>query len=383
MRQLRSVGAGILSFLLISSMVYAAADRDVRLTELESQMKQVGTETAMGTFGAQTALARPNVDGKKWFFTFDLLFWRTKVGGTDYAYTDNDVFATLPHKGRKKHIEFDWDWGLRFGLGYNFDHDGWDFQGQYTWYDTNGSDSTRAGQNSSVVPLRGSPSITNDPATPNVQTPFVVCTSAKSMFDFDYNNIDLELGRDFYVSSTLSLRPFWGLKSAWIDQKQTTRYTGGTPFPLQNMIVFGLGGNTVHVKDTCDFWGLGPRTGVDTRWYMGHGVSIFGNISGALLFGYFNVDHNEKFSLRETARIHLHANRHAFSPTVQFQMGLRYDTYLHNDRHHIGVGLGFEGQYWWRQNQMLRVNDFSELKYERYSEDLAFYGITGDIKFDF
>lgn len=64
-------------------------------------------------------------------------------------------------------------------------------------------------------------------------------------------------------------------------------------------------------------------------------------------------------------------------------MGLRYDTYLHNDKHHIGIGLGFEGQYWWRQNQMLKIDDFDELKYERYSEDLAFYGITGDIRFDF
>lgn len=384
MRQLRSIGAGILSFLLISSMGYAAADREVRLCELENQMKQVGTETEMGTFGARTALARPNVDGKNWFVMFDLLFWKTKVGGTDFAYTDNDLFAALPHKGRMKHMEFDWDWGLRFGLGYHFEHDGWDLQAQYTWYDTDGSDSTRAGQNSSVIPLKGSAFITNNPANPD-ESPFINCASAKSMFDFKYNNIDLELGRDFYVSSTLSLRPFWGLKSAWIDQKQTTRYTGGGTFNLENIdvIALGLGGNTVHVKESCDFWGLGPRTGVDTRWYMGNGISIFGNISGALLLGYFDVDHRERFSLLESSRIHLHANRHAFSPTVQFQMGLRYDTYLHNDRHHIGVGLGFEGQYWWRQNQMLKIDDFEAFKYERYSEDLAFYGITGDIKFDF
>ncbi|MCB1072291.1 MAG: MOMP family protein [Chlamydiales bacterium] len=384
-RQLRSIGAGVLSLLMFSTLGYAAADREVRLTELENQMKQVATETEMGTYGANTALARPNVDGESWFFTFDLLFWRTKVGGTEYAYTDNDVFAALPHKGRKKHIEFDWDWGLRFGVGYNFEHDGWDLQAQYTWYDTNGSDSTRAGQNSSVIPLRGSASITDDPATPAVETPFISCASAKSMFDFEYNNIDVELGRDFYVSSTLSLRPFWGLKSAWIDQKQTTRYTGGGTYTIPGLgtLALGLGGNTVHVKESCDFWGLGPRTGVDTRWYVGNGVSIFGNVSGALLFGYFDVDHKERYSFLASNRIHLHANRHAFSPTVQFQMGLRYDTYLHNDRHHLGIGFGFEGQYWWRQNQMLKIDDFEELKYERYSEDVAFYGLTADVKFDF
>ncbi len=383
MRQLRSLGAAILSLLMISSIGYAAADREVRLNELENQMKQVGTETIIGTYGANTALARPDVEGKDLFLIFDLLFWRAKVGGTGYAYTDSDPLANLPHRGKKKHMEFNWDWGLRFGLGYNFEHDGWDILGRFTWFGTSGSDSTRAGLNSSVIPLRGSASITNDPANPAEQTPFVLCTSAKSMFDFEYDSIDIELGRDAYVTSTIALRPFWGLKSAWLDQKQKTRYTGGGITNLPGITILGLLGNTVHIGESCDFWGLGPRTGIDSRWYMGSGLSIFSNISGALLFGYFNVDHKERYSANPAARIHLHANRHAFSPTVQFQMGMRYDTYLHNDQHHLTIGIGFEGQYWWRQNQMLKIDNFSELKYERYAEDLAFYGITGNVRFDF
>jgi len=32
---------------------------------------------------------------------------------------------------------------------------------------------------------------------------------------------------------------------------------------------------------------------------------------------------------------------------------------------------------------MLKIDDFEELKYERYSEDVAFYGFTADVKFDF
>lgn len=376
--------AGIVSLLMLSSLGYAAADREVRISELENQMKQVGTENSMGTFGANTASARPDVDGRGWFITFDLLFWRSKVGGTEYAYTDQDPVAQLPVKGSKKHIEFDWDWGIRAGLGYNFDYDGWDMRGQYTWWDSNGSDSTRSGISNIVVPLRGSAFLTDIPTTGVNESPFLFCTSAKSMFDVDYQAIDLELGRDYYMSSTLSFRPFWGLKSAWMDLEQKTRYTGGGALSGgQGVSILGILGNTVHVKEKSDFWGIGPRTGVDTRWYVGQGFSVFGNVAGSLLWGFFDVDHREKYSAVEASRIHLHANRHAFSPTMQFQLGLRYDTYLHHDKHHLGLGVGFEGQYWWRQNQMLKVNDSSELKYDRYSEDLAFYGITTDLRWDF
>lgn len=375
-RYLRGIGAGILSFLVLSSQMFAAADREVRLNELEHQMKQVGTETAIGTYGANTATARPEVDGTNWFLTFDLLYWRARVGGTEYAYTDQDRAATLPIKGRKKHMEFSWDWGIRAGLGYKFEHDGWDFHGEYTWWDTSGSDSVRAGLNSSIIPTRGSSSITG-------ASPFIYCTSAKALYDLEYQAVNLELGRDYYVSSTVSLRSHWGVKTAWIDQEERVRYTGGDPSQNANLTFLGLQGNTVHVKDYCDYWGIGPRTGIDTRWYMGNQLSIFGNVAGSLLWGHFDINHKEDYTASHDGRIKLSANRHAFSPMVQFQLGMCYDTYFQHDEHHIVLALGFEGQYWWRQNQMLKIQDMAELRYERYSEDLAFYGITGSFRWDF
>ncbi|NGX50921.1 MAG: hypothetical protein K1060chlam2_00773 [Chlamydiae bacterium] len=362
--------------LITSSAVYAAMDMDSRVTQLEDQMTQVRTETAMGTYGANTASARAEVDGRGWYFKADLLYWHAKVGGTEYAYTDQDPVATLPISGRTKDIDFGWDWGFRVGLGYNFDHDGWDMNVQYTYFDSNGSDSTRPGSNSSVVPLRGSSRITSN-LSGNPE--FTYCEGAKSQYDFDYQAIDLELGRAYFISGKLSFRPHWGLKSAWIDQSQLVRYTGGSPFDNR----LGLEGNTVSVKDSCDFWGLGPRVGVDSKWHLGNGFSIFGNVAGALLYGLFDVDHKENFSNDLDATIKLHANRHAFSPTVQMRLGLRYDRYIRDNKQHIGIGLGFEANYWWRQNQMLKIDDSFVLKYERYSEDVSMHGITLDFKWDF
>lgn len=373
-------------FCLVSSSVFGAMDRDSRVSELENQMSQVATNTSMDTFGANTASARPNVvNGVNWFITLDALFWRTRVGGTEYAYSDQGPTATLPIKGAVKDMDFDWDWGVRVGLGYNFAYDDWDVKAAYTWWETGGSDSTRAGLNSSIIPTRGSSHVGDDPTAPanTAQGLFLFCTSAKSQYSVDFQAIDLELGRDYYVSSNISLRPFWGLKTAWIDLDQITRYTGGQVVSSQGGDFLGLERNTVRVRESSDFWGIGPRTGLNSRWYLGEGISIYANVAAAALFGFFDVDHKEKYTAFDANRIRLHANRHTLSPTVQGQVGLQYATYLFESRYHISIGAAFEAQYWWRQNQMLKIDDSATLKYERYSEDLALYGFTLSGRWDF
>jgi hypothetical protein len=384
---LRKISMAIPS-LMVSSMAFAAMDMDSRVTELENKMTHIRTETATGRYGAKTAAARAEVDGEGLFILADILYWQTRVGGTEFAYTDQDPTASLPIRGRTKDMDFDWDWGLRIGLGYNFVHDNWDIRAVYTWFDTNGSNSTRSGVNSSIIPLRGSSNITSDPTNPAIPPvpQFLYCTSAKSQYDFNYDAVDLELGRAYYISGKLSFRPHWGMKAAWMNQEQIIRYTGGSPDAAVNPTVVGLSGNTVHIDDECDFWGIGPRVGFDTKWYLGYGFSIFGNLNGALLFGYFDVEHEEKYSGFINNKIKLDANRHAFSPTAQMQLGLRYDTYINNNKQHLGIGLGFEVEYWWRQNQMLQIDETNIVTastYERYSEDVSMHGVTLNFQWDF
>lgn len=378
----------------LSTALLGYVNEEARVAELEHQMSQLRVRTAEDTYSPKTATARPEVDGQGWFITFGILYWQARVGGTEYAYTDigsptpsnagAGVGNALPISGRTKDMSFDWDWGLRIGLGYNFQHDNWILNGEYTWFDTNGSDSTRKNQNDSVIPLRGSSRITFDPA---LRTPFFIfALSAKSQFNFSYDAIDLELGRAYFISGKLSFRPHYGVKAAWFDLEQIVRYTGGSPgtVPGANVPeIVGLNGNTVHIEDTCHFWGVGPRVGFNTKWYLGNGFTFFGNLAGALLYGYFDVEHEERYSAYINNSIDLDANRHAFSPTAQMQLGLHYDTYVYNGKQHIGIGLGFEAQYWWRQNQMLKVDDSFNTQYERYAEDLSMHGVTFDLKWDF
>ena len=378
---LRKISISITT-LMASSTAFAGMDIDSRVTQLENQMQQVRTETAMGTYGAQTATARAEVDGYGWFFTTDILYWRARVGGTEFAYTNNTQTTKVPLKGTIKNIDFDWNWGLRVGAGYNFDHDGWDFRLGYTLFHNSGNSSANAGLHGIVIPLKGSERITVllDQVPQNV---FVFSKSAKAQYDFNYEGIDVNIGRAYYMSSKVSHRPHWGLKTTWIDQEQIVRYTGGDQI-AEDGEMLGLGDDTVQVKEDCNFWGLGPRLGIDSKWYLGYGISAFGDIAGALVFGQFDLGYQELYTrkLPETS-IKLNGHRHAFSPNMQMRLGLRYDAYLHDNKQHIGVGVGFEANYWWRQNQMLIMSESFSVKSTKISEDVSMHGLTVDFKWDF
>lgn len=357
-----------LATIAASATLFAGPDIETRLQHLEGQMKQVRTETAAGTFGAKTAVARPEVDGSGVFLTIDALLWHGKVGGSEYAYTDDDSTAAFPMQGRTKENDFGWTWGFRVGLGYNFDHDGWDAYLNYTyWYSADNS-KVNVGSNGSVIPLQGNA----DLATADFGL-FTHGNYGASQFKFDYDNLDLELGRNYFISRSLSFRPHFGIRNSWIDLSQVVQYTGGV-----------IGVNTFEVRNSNDFWGIGPRAGVNSKWFLTNGFSVFGNISGSLLWGYYEVTHEETISNNPQQNyIRIKANMHRFAPNAQLVLGLAYDKYIYNDKQHIGISLGWENIYYWRVNQALKIDDFASDKYERVSEDASMHGITLNVRWDF
>ena len=126
-----------------------------------------------------------------------------------------------------------WDYGFRFGLGYVLNHDGWDIDAMWTHFRRNASDDVVADANtttsriytlwSAVVPGAGD-FMQTAPAVPTLPIAAEVQTSWRLHLDL----IDLELGRSFYTSKYLTLRPHIGLRGASIRQNYDITYLGGS-----------------------------------------------------------------------------------------------------------------------------------------------------------
>ena len=393
MEKLTSKKEAVLSLLVIAGLAVlqilhsqsgsASTGIGSRINRLEKQMTQIGTSNPFNTFGAKTAIARPSKQDENWFITGGLLYYKPFVGGTQIAYTDTGKRLSYPIHGEAKGMDFDMGLGFRIGIGYNFNRDGWDLNGEYTHFsDGNSTKVSVSGCGSdSITPLRGAlcPEIHGESGSG------WVATHGKSHFDIDLNTFDIELGRNYFLSHDLSMRPFFGVRAAWIDFEQVTRYCGG-PNSTGNFCgasLVSLGRNTLKVFEESYFKGVGAEMGFQSKWFLAKGFSFYADALGSLLYGFFRVEHKESITSSTNRRIDLTANTHKMVPTAHCQGGIAYDFFFDDERQHLGFSLGYDGQYYWRANQMIKIDDAGPIKYERWSEDFSLHGLAIQARWDF
>jgi len=304
--------------------------------------------------------------------TASFIYWTARTDGLGYAVSGYRSNADVnPGKGEVKHIDWDFHPGFKVGLGLGLGHDGWDIMAEYTWlYTSTDSDSTsQANLNESTLrPLWY-------PGGPNNVSPSTAITSARASYDIDLNVIDLELGRNFFVSRYLKIRPHFGLKGAWYDADYSVRYILDSDEAVEP--------NAYRTRFDHDYWGVGIRTGFDTAWHFTRSFSIVGEIALSGLWGQFDADRrdtdfNSNSSDIET-RVLLNTENqfHTLKPIMELFLGMRYDTWFCDEDFHFSLEAGWEEQIWWNHNQYFRV-------YEEGSHgDLVFQGLTLKARFDF
>jgi hypothetical protein len=372
----------LIAFSLTISAI-AFTDLDDRLDTLEKEMQEISTHNPQDTLSTSFVTARPEVEGSNWFITFDLTYWHTKLGGTEYAYSVHDITTRFPVNGDVKDHDFGWDIGFKGGLGYKTPHDSWDIYARYTWYETEDTSSSFKSSPSTLIPL--------------TFTEPIPASHVKSHADVDYNNVELELARSYFISSKLSFRPHFDIKSTWVDITQNIIYAISNVTSTYRAII----GLNFKTKQRVNFWGIGPRAGIDSQWHLGYGFHIFGDVAASILYGKFStlqrdfipfiiapyLDNERAFKMRHKF--------HRYVPFAQMFLGLGWERFINNDKQHIGLKAGYEVQYYWRINQIHQPEELNfargggeslpstRFQFEKQSEDLMFYGITAEARLDF
>jgi hypothetical protein len=199
------------------------------------------------------------------------------------------------------------------------------------------------------------------------------------MFDWD-------LGRWQYFSKNLALRPYVGVKGGWIHTKVASKFASSTG-----------AGASISESFKNNYWGVGPSAGINTLWVLGcsgarmdHRFSLFGDFGGALQYGHFNVTSTTAGvntagtsvgGLNQTG-----LNRNQATAMLQGAMGISWDTSFNRDRCHFMLKLGYELQYWFRQNQLIGTAYDAATGLAsnfRFSDDMALQGATAELRFDF
>ncbi len=317
-----------------------------------------------------------------WLVTLAGLYWNSHQDGMEFA-VDNSVFVATPPQILQDIEELNnlinaeyltphakWEFGFKAGLAYNSTHDGWDLGVTWTWYRGSASNHVEAesDDNHTLMPLWS--------ADPFFGFSILYATDIEAHWSMELNLADVELGREFWVSKYLTLRPHIGIRFATIDQNYALQHKGG---------VWSLDAahpiNYVNMSN--DFHGVGARGGFNTVWNLGKGVSLFGNTAVSAVYGRFKVKHDEwikvsvpyiKLRVLETED-HFRATR----AMTDLSLGLQWSTLFGLQcQYSFTLGLAWEHHMFFDQNQLWRVNRINPFPANAPSEN-AYYQRRGDL----
>jgi hypothetical protein len=310
-----------------------------------------------------TPSAGPRViDGFDVFLMADYTLWQAREDNLQYASTGHSPDNANVSEGSVKNPTFRYTTGFKAGIGFNFSHDMWDTLFNYTWYRSNTNrGSIYASSASGLTPSFA-------PAIPLPSGSFF--DYASSTWKLHFNVLDWELGRNFYISKYLSLRPFIGLKGTQQTQNYYNSYEGETP---ANTFSYGS-----DLKNS--LWGVGARSGINTSWHLSGTWSFFGDFAFTGLWGQFNTKRKDFYELAGGSTVNpIYEKNHlkAITPVLELALGIRKDAWFCDNRFHISIQGGWEEQIWWDQNRFSLNNSIAR------GGNLTLQGLSAKIRIDF
>ncbi len=284
--------------------------------------------------------------------TGEWLYWKTVQEGMQYATSYNIIVGDMA-QAHTHSVHFDFNSGFRLQADYKIPYDKWDLMGSYLQFDPEQSASVTGSLFPYLLYL----------GDLNIAPAPLVVNSASIDWDIHYKTWDLEMGRTFFTPA-FALRPHAGVKEAWIRQNVRLAYLGT---PLDSTLR-----STVALKDK--FTGAGIQGGLDSAWRLGAGFSLFGNFTGALLWGSYDLKQTQ--IIEGVPDIGWRDHFHAMAPMVDAKLGLGWRFTPCRSRFTFGIRGALEMQYWWNQNIIERFTSATNAISVKTTYDLAFYGLT-------
>ena len=266
----------------------------------------------------------------------DWLYWKVQQDGVSPGAVVTSVTADnlTTVTTRKAHPDFKWTNGFRINLGYELPCDCWDVNLAYTYMPSHAKiNNFIAGDDVTVrfLPVGATDSF----------------TQYASKWDFNGNNIDLDIGRTVSFGECLTVRPHVGFRTTWFDQKFRSVAALGDVAQTASFERFS-------VKEK--FQGYGVEAGLWTDYKLGCGVSLVGHFGGSILYSKFKIKSSVVAGtsvLGEETITDLAFSSESFyaaTPTLDYFVGLQYADTL--------CDMIFKARLGWEQHVLFDTNRF-------------------------
>lgn len=270
----------------------------------------------------------------------DALYWGAyedglKLSNTfeDEAITPNGAEATF--SASEKNLHFDWSPGFRVGLGTGF---------------------TGGGGWGSVI------SWTHLTSQANRKNE---CTH-KSNWRINFDAIDAIAGVEIWLDPDTNLNLLGGVSAVSIGQSLRTNVTNELETSIEDTLT------DINQHGTSQFYGVGPKLGLEVEWMVKCCISVYGAVGGGILFGHTHVKRNTtSFGTTVEEFANISKSLDACQTVVDAAIGVRWNR-IWLCGFNVALQLGFEHHQFFNHN---KISDCGG--------DLYFDGLVGSIRFGF
>jgi len=266
----------------------------------------------------------PSKNGWGGKFSASYLYWSADEDALEFAMSGIAPTPTtaITEQGKVYVPRHKWDSGFKVGIGLFTPWDGWDLFADYTRFLTS----------------RQRTAFSRTPGTLRkiwqTTVNFTNINQGAASWNLNFNNVDLALGRSYYISTQFSVHPFVGLKGAWQNQGYNVNYDGSpsqTPTPTPQ---------STNMDQKQQMWAIGVLVGADMYWRFWKPFSLFGKVAASILSEEFRVRRvdtnfqNETDSAPEAEWIAAFATKHVnrASPVLEAVIGLEVEKWAYNDK---------------------------------------------------
>ncbi len=340
-----------------------AMSTEEKKTLLANRINDITMIDAHNSLGGKS----PSYSNKDSFFLMgDFLYWKAQEDGLEYAANMIPLDTTgRSYKERPIGPHFTYNMGFRVGAGYRLaGNESWDIDLIYTWFYTKAKNSVSNPTTGLMYPTWGGPAFA-DPesfasAVPNSLVTTIVYASSE--WGLHYNVGDFELGRHYFVSKAVSLRPSIGVRGTSIDQDYSVHYLQSFIFVLNDLVTTQQEPASMFAGSK--FHGIGPRLKLDLEWHLNCHWSVLGQLSGSLLYGPFKTHQTYNTHILTISGSPISPvadvanfpnlifseknNFNRFATNLEATLGLKWTV------KHFSLGVFYELSEWFRQNRFTR-----------------------------
>lgn len=363
-------------FTLFTSAAFASNKSDIQ--ELKQRIQCLEEKNTCCTETRCTSCSCEPEEMNAFYVSGEALYWKAAESGLASCtkFVSEPPSGSIIDGGRTKHPHFKWHWGFRVEAGYNMCYDLWTVYANWTRYHFKDHKNTNLGPNRNPEAL-GLPTL----------FPFwlpdqgILFNSIDTHWRVNLDQVDLQIGREYFLTDYIRLRPHVGMRTAWIHQK----------YNLDTFSVDTRVSRTdLNMKN--NFWGIGIVGGLDSNWGLGCGFSIYGNGSVSILDGHFDSSYNVGiFTFADTftsngslASAFLDKNHQNMAVFIaDLALGLRWDKEFSCQRFYLSFWAGYEQHVYFEQNQFLNLQFSQNPVFETNGGNLSTNGITIGLEFGF